>query len=141
MAYEIKYYSTAKKELVYLCETYGQTFTAELTEWLKFLAAEANKKDSSASIDVLEFFDDVERLSDTSWKKQWERFCNATLLEKLRAIKVVLTKRCPPWEMRYSSAHFRLLGQIPHEVDAFYMIDHTKHQIIFARIALGDGGA
>jgi hypothetical protein len=33
------------------------------------------------------------------WRYSWDRFKSAGGLEKLRALLVLLRKRCPPWEV------------------------------------------
>ena len=47
----------------------------------------------------------------------WRRWLDASILEKLKAILVLLRKRCPPWEFRASVQTFLVLDTFLSEIN------------------------
>ena len=135
MAYAIRYLRRAREEANHWRETYGQGFTQAFNRWLALLAEAAEEGGEVASVDALEIFERAMREEDqpvaSQWRYSWERFRNANGLEMLRALLVVLRKRCPPWEFRMSSNWFSLLDHIPVEIQTYYVIDRPNRRIIF----------
>ena len=134
MAYKLKYHTRAKAEKEYLCSTYGQNFAKDFENWLTLHVSEAEKKAFNASMDALDVLNQIDRLAETKWCSQVKRFQDATVLEKMKAIAVVLTKWCPPWELRYAHSYFKLLDRIDAEIEVFFFVDHVKQRVIFTKI-------
>ena len=124
-----------REEASHLRDTYGQDFAKEFDGWLAFLASAVEDASESTSADALKILEEVarERTQPVSspWSYSWGRFWKANGLEMLRALLVVLSKRCPPWEFRISNNWFTLLGFIRVEIQAYYMIDRLNKRIIF----------
>lgn len=135
MAYLIRYLRRAREEADHLRTTYGQEFAKAFDRWLVFLAHSAENGLDAASIDVLEVLEQIPEEGDDSlpnqWKYAWGRFKNASGLEMLRALLIVLKKRCPPWEFRMTSNWFSLLDCIAVEIQAYYVIDRPNKRVIF----------
>ena len=102
MAYDIKYRTGAKKDANYLRSTYGQNFSDELDRRLQSLADAAEKKDDSQSIDGLEALSRLDELQSASsqWGYSLRKLRESDTPTRLRALLVVLRKKCPPWEFR-----------------------------------------
>jgi hypothetical protein len=64
----------------------------------------------------------------------WQRFRDAGWLERVKALRVILTQRTPPWQLRVNSRNFRGLdGAISVEVEVIYDIDLTGKVVTFRR--------
>ena len=143
MAYDIKYRTGAKKDANYLRSTYGQNFSDELDRRLQLLAEAAEKKDDSQSIDGLEALSQLDEIpTDSSqWRYSLRKLRESDYPTRLRAIVVLLRKKCPPWEFRFSSHMMKLLDRISHEVQFYYEIDHVDRRVIFTVIELGNSSS
>jgi len=133
MPYAIRYRRKAKEELEKCCDTYGEELEQELYLWLGYLAEAAQRKESSGSIDVLELLETGLETVETGGRVAWQRFRQASFLEKVKAFVVFLKNRQPPWQVRSSIRHFTFLGRCSCEVAVFYEVDHIHHQIVLSK--------
>ena len=133
MAYAIRYLRRAREEADHLRATYGQGFARDFGQWLVFLADAAERASDAASVDALEILEQAagDEPGSSPWKYSWETFKKANGLERLRALLVVLRKRCPPWEFRMSCNWFSLLDCIAVEIQTYYLIDRANMRVIF----------
>lgn len=133
MAYAIRYLRRAREEADHLRATYGQGFAQDFGQWLVFLAGAAEDASEAVSIDALEVLEQAagDEPVSSQWKYSWDKFKNTNGWEMLRALLVVLKKRCPPWEFRMSSNWFTLLDCIAVEIQTYYVIDRPNNRIIF----------
>lgn len=135
MCYRIRFRRRAMDELC-CARAYGETFSAALDEWVADIAADTSQRDTSRSFDVLTLFEDVlnAAANPTPWKAAWMTWCQATPLEKIQALVILLRRRCPPWELRVTSRWFRgVLGVLDCEVHAYYEVNHVKQEVVFTK--------
>jgi hypothetical protein len=135
MAYSIRFRSRAKDELEESCDIYGGTFRGQVLDWLAQLAEEAEHRQSFSSIDLQELLNTI--ADDPAEIKQltssWGRWLQAPFMDKLKAILVVLRKRCPPWEFRASLQTFTVIDTFTSEVHVLYEVDHVHRQVILTK--------
>jgi len=135
VAYVIRYLRRAREEADHWRATYGQSLAKAFNRWIVLLANAAEEVSEVASVDALEILERAMREGDqpvpSQWKYSWEKLRNANRLEMLRALLVVLKKRCPPWEFRMSSNWFSLLDSIAVEIQTYYVVDRPNRRIIF----------
>ena len=136
MAYAIRYRKRVKSVLDSACATYGSSLAGPLHKWLSRLSEEAEGRNHKISLDAMALLETM--ITDHSDLKKWTRagrlWLSAPMIAKVKAIGVVLTKRCPPWEFRAAVKTFQFLGQCTYEVTAFYEIDHVGKRIIFTML-------
>jgi hypothetical protein len=131
LAYAIRYRKRAKIALDNCCQIYGPSLAEPLHRWLAHLAAEAQGRKYSISLDGKTFFETIANNPDPEkWIGTGRRWLDASAVAKIKAIGVLLTKRCPPWEFRAALKTFRFLGQCTYEVMAFYEVDHVEKRIV-----------
>lgn len=131
MGYDIKFQREAKAELDSSCEVYGPGFRLEILTWLSEIAAAVERKDYSLDVDVLEAAKGFLGGSPSSIRHSLNRWAEASYGAKLRAFITLLTKRCPPWELRAAEKRFIVIDTFPADVLAYYEIDHTKKVVVF----------
>jgi hypothetical protein len=135
MPYATRYRERAKRELEHFTGPYDEEFRQALHSWLNQLAAEAQGKNYSLSIDALDLLNAVEEGADPGdWPGAWKRWKEASWRDKLRALLVILRKRRPPWEFRGAVQTFPVLSGAFHcEVHALYEVAHVDRQVIFTK--------
>jgi hypothetical protein len=133
MAYRIRYHRDAKTEWDKCLGTYGPgEVTDQFEAWLKDLAAEAESKKWTISLDLislLERIEDAEKLV-LEWPTLWQRFWDAKFVDKLHAVALVLKDRRPPYEPRGAINLFRVYAVFC-EVVAVYLVDHVAREVVF----------
>lgn len=144
MAYHRKYVVSARAEYDWLTRNYGGDFSRELDLWLDGLIQDAEHRDWSTSLDATEILEEL--LGDgtrpeTTLQRNLRRLRSATVMERLRAILVVVRRRCPPWQFRTASRWFVLLGSIPVEIEVYYEVNHVDGRVIFTSIEIVDDTA
>jgi hypothetical protein len=113
--------------------TYGGEFREETNGWLSALAAEAETRDSSLSIDFAEAIEAALSTEPRSWGHSLRNWFKAPIADKVRAILAAIRKRCPPWEMRAAVRWFTVISAFDSEIVAYYEVDHVKKRMIFRR--------
>lgn len=135
MAYAIRYRKRARKALDNCCGIYGQSLAEPLHKWLSRLAAEAQGRKHTISIDGRTLIETIANHPDPEmWTSAGRRWFEAPIVAKIKAIGVLLSKRCPPWEFRASVKTFRFLGPCTYEAIVFYEIDHVERRIIITTL-------
>ncbi len=135
MAYAIRYRKRARVALDNCGEIYGASLAAPLHKWFGRLAAEAQGQNYTISLDAKTFLETVaDNLDPEKWAGAGRRWLDAPILAKVKAIGVLLSKRCPPWEFRASVKAFRFLGSCTYEATVFYEIDHVEKRIIITAL-------
>ena len=121
--------------MVFLLETYGAEFREEFNGWLQGLAAEAEKGDWKTSIDAFELMEELLKsdgspLKDIVSKSTWDRFYTLSTIGKLRALLVIIKKRCPPWSFRAANNWLPALSAFEIELTVYYMVDHLEKRLV-----------
>jgi hypothetical protein len=128
MSYAIRFHPDAKAELKRCGDTYGRDLEEKIYIWLQHLADAAAKGRSGSSIDFLE---DLENTIE--WTEHghhaWRQFRRASLMEKMKAVAVLLRSRRPPWQLQASNQSFTFLDQCSCDVDVVYEVDRVNHRI------------
>lgn len=140
MSYRIVFQKDARQELQEAENTYGAGFTEEVFDWLSSLASEAQRRDYSFSIDILELVEAAEASKPKNWKRSWRRWVSQPLLEKLRTLYVVAKKRCPPWELRSAVKRFTVVDAFACELLVAFEVDHPLGRIIIRQFDGLPGG-
>jgi hypothetical protein len=81
----------------------------------------------------LERIDDAEKLV-RQWPTIWQRFWNASFIDKLKAGVVVIAQWRPPYEPRAAVRAFTVYAE-DCEVTALYLVDHAAKEVVFLAIA------
>jgi hypothetical protein len=131
MAYRVKYHREAKSSLDAAQHDYGPTFRQETNAWLSELVSEAERGNHSLSVDAKELLEAAADADPQSLRRSWKRWLSAPALDKLRALLVIVRKRCPPWELRAAPRLFSVVDSFSCEIVAFYEIDHVEGRVIF----------
>jgi hypothetical protein len=131
MAYSMRFTNRAKEELNDCCSTYGETLRTDLWNWLHQLAANSESGNDLDSIDVIEIIDEALTQDEAQWRYSLRRWWRASLLDKVRAATVMLKKRCPPWQLRFTARWFTVLARFDCEVRLHYFVDHVHKHVIF----------
>jgi len=135
LAYAIRYRKRARTALDNCRGIYGASLTGPLHKWLSQLAAEAQGQTYTISFDAKTFLETVANHPNLEkWATAGRRWLDAPVLAKVKAIGVLLSKRCPPWEFRASVKTFRFLGACTYEAVVFYEIDHVEKRIIITAL-------
>lgn len=133
--YRIRFRKRAKEELK-RGKSYSTQFSDELDAWLEDIARSASEKRTSDSIDLEQLLEEGINLADnpSTWNHLWKRWWGSTLIDKAKALLVVLGKRSAPWQIRATSRWFHgILGAFDCEVQVCFEIDHVKRQVIFTK--------
>ncbi|MDA1052998.1 MAG: hypothetical protein O3C40_21300 [Planctomycetota bacterium] len=136
MAYRLCFYKRARRELDECCQTYGDNLRTELWNWLRDIATAADTGSEIGSVDIIDLLDEGLSQDASQWSQALKRWWNATPVEKIKATLVLLRKRCPPWQARFTVRWITVLGQFPCEIHAHYIVDHVNKQVI---LTLFDG--
>jgi hypothetical protein len=135
LAYAIRYRKRARVALDNCSAIYGGALAGPLHRWLGQLAAEAQGGVYVISLDAQSALETIANHPDPEkWVSAGRRWLEAPILAKIKAIGVLLTKRCPPWEFRAAVKSFRFLGACTYEVMAFYEVDHVEGRIIITAL-------
>jgi hypothetical protein len=135
LAYAIRYRKRARAALDNCHGIYGASLAGPLHKWLGRLAAEAQGRNHIISVDAKTFLETIANNPDPGkWAGAGRRWLDAPALAKIKAIGVLLSKRCPPWEFRASVKTFRFLGACTYEATVFYEIDHVEERIIITAL-------
>jgi hypothetical protein len=132
MSYAVRFRRRAKEELDRCCDIYGEELQHDLYKWLEYLGLTAERQEPSDSVDLLELLEEGLEEVETS-QHVWERFRDASFLEKIRAFVFFVRHQQPPWQLRSSVRHFTFLGQCSCEVMVIYEIDHLHRRVIITR--------
>lgn len=133
--YRIRFREQAAEEIDLARQYY---FFERVHEWLKELAQEAAAGTTSMSGNFEEFLSTLDQLEQLStgvanghWAESFRRFRDATAMERLRALLVVLRQRRAPWQMAIAVTWFsNILETLDAEVHVFYEIDHVNRMIV-----------
>ena len=125
---------SAGQELRWIGNNYN--IAEELEAWTKEITASADRAKRPLTEvsfeDASEILEELGEPSMSDWERSWEKFRDAGWLDKFRALKVVLLKRTPPWQLKINSKIFPgLNGAVSVEVEAVYDINHIDKSATF----------
>ncbi len=133
--YKIRFRRRAKQEAE-LSKYLGRSFTEPFRRRLEGIAEDAAKKDTSRSVDYLELLEDSIELAKSGKVRNHirDKWHDATLGEKIKALVYILKNRNTPWEIR-GEIHWihNILGVINAEIHFIYEIDHLNKQVVFVK--------
>jgi hypothetical protein len=132
VAYRIRFHPEAKAELEKCHDTYPSVLKPRLSEWLNEIARESELRKPSISIDIKSAIEHAEEIEAVvkDWPNHRERFWDASFLEKLRAVGVLVSERRPPYETRVSYRVFTVFS-VDCEVVAIYLVNHAAKEVVF----------
>jgi hypothetical protein len=136
MAYRIRYHLEVKVELDKLKATYKPTsLPRRFDRWLHELAAEAEAREWNLSLDLAALLERLDEAEQTvrHWPTVWQRFWNASFIDKLKAAAVVIAKWRPPYEPRAAVRVFSVYAE-DCEVTVLYLVDHAAKEVVFLAV-------
>jgi hypothetical protein len=130
---------SARADLNRIGQDYG--IAQDVDAWCRQIVAEAHRRERPLTglteVPIEQVFDELETIVATpgsDWSRSVEEFRKAGWLEKLKALKVLITQRAPPWQLRVNSRVFQgLAGSVPVEVEAVYDINRVQRTVTFMR--------
>jgi hypothetical protein len=133
--YDIRFRKRAKQEVErtkYLGDSFNEPFSSALQE----IAEAAANKDTSNSVDYLEFLEDSIEFAESgnSSTRMREKWRKALPIDKIKALIFFIKNRRMPWEIRKEIRWiFNILGVFDSEIHFIYEIDHINERVVFVK--------
>ena len=136
MAYRERYHRAVKIEIEKFKSTYSPTsLPRRFDRWLHGLAEEAESRKWALSIDLVALLERVEDAEQMvrGWPTVWQRFWNASFVDKLKAAGVIVAQRRPPYESRAAVRVFSVYAE-DCEITVLYLVDHAAREVVFLAV-------
>ena len=116
----------------------GDSFNEPFSLSLQEIAEAAANKDTSKSVDYLEFLEDSIEFAESgkSSIRIRDKWRKALPIEKIKALIFFIKNRKMPWEIRKEIRWiFNILGVFDAEIHFVYEIDHINEQVVFVKFS------